>query len=133
MDTAKCIGIGLTLGLIVGVALGSYGLGILIGLAIGGIIRLIQKAKAERRPGLSVSEMRGWTARLAPDFVSLNPGDVCCLVFLFGCRQDSVNLADLVCELLDNEVRLRHAAAIIHDGRGSDPFDSRFEIAARLQ
>ena len=35
MTKAKCIGIGLALGLIFGVALHSYGLGILIGIAIG--------------------------------------------------------------------------------------------------
>jgi hypothetical protein len=35
VDTAKCIGIGLALGLVFGVALHSYGLGIIIGVAIG--------------------------------------------------------------------------------------------------
>jgi hypothetical protein len=44
---SKCIGIGLALGLIFGVATHSYGLGILIGLAIGGGIWLVQ----ERRQG----------------------------------------------------------------------------------
>ena len=45
LDKAKCIGIGLALGLIFGVALHSYGLGILIGLAIGGGIWLVQKRR----------------------------------------------------------------------------------------
>jgi len=45
LDTAKCIGIGLAFGLILGVALHSYGLGILIGLAIGGLICLIQRRR----------------------------------------------------------------------------------------
>ena len=45
MDKAKCIGIGLALGLIFGVALHSYGFGILIGLAIGGGIYLIQRRR----------------------------------------------------------------------------------------
>ena len=42
---SKCIGIGLAFGLIVGAATHSYGLGILIGLAIGGGICLIQKRR----------------------------------------------------------------------------------------
>jgi hypothetical protein len=42
---SKCIGIGLALGLIVGVATHSYGLGILIGLAIGGGIWLVQQRR----------------------------------------------------------------------------------------
>jgi hypothetical protein len=45
LDKAKCIGIGLALGLIFGVALHSYGLGILIGLAIGGGLCLIQRRR----------------------------------------------------------------------------------------
>jgi hypothetical protein len=45
MDTAKCIGIGLALGIVFGVALHSYGLGILIGLAIGGLICLVQRRR----------------------------------------------------------------------------------------
>jgi len=42
---AKCIGIGLALGLIFGVALHSYGLGILIGVAIGLGICAVQRRR----------------------------------------------------------------------------------------
>ncbi len=42
---SKCIGIGLALGLIFGAATHSYGFGILIGLAIGGGICLVQKRR----------------------------------------------------------------------------------------
>jgi hypothetical protein len=42
MDKAKCIGIGLALGLVFGLALHSYGLGIIIGVAIGGLICLVR-------------------------------------------------------------------------------------------
>jgi hypothetical protein len=45
LNKSKCIGIGLALGLIFGVALHSYGLGILIGLGIGGLICLVQKRR----------------------------------------------------------------------------------------
>jgi hypothetical protein len=45
VDTAKCIGIGLALGLIFGVALHSYGLGVIIGVAIGALICLIQRRR----------------------------------------------------------------------------------------
>jgi hypothetical protein len=45
VDTAKCIGIGLALGLVFGVALHSYGLGIIIGVAIGGLICLFQRRR----------------------------------------------------------------------------------------
>jgi hypothetical protein len=45
MDTAKCIGIGLALGLVFGVALHSYGLGIIIGVAIGALICLFQRRR----------------------------------------------------------------------------------------
>jgi hypothetical protein len=48
MDSAKCIGIGLALGIMFGVALHSYGLGILIGLTIGALICFVQ---ARRRSG----------------------------------------------------------------------------------
>ena len=42
---SKCIGIGLALGLIFGVATHSYGFGILIGLAIGGGIWFVQQRR----------------------------------------------------------------------------------------
>ena len=45
MDKTKCIGIGLAFGLIIGAATHSYGLGILIGLAIGGGIYFVQKRR----------------------------------------------------------------------------------------
>jgi hypothetical protein len=48
VDTAKCIGIGLALGIVFGVALHSYGLGILIGLALGGLICLAQRRRRTR-------------------------------------------------------------------------------------
>ena len=46
VNKSKCIGIGLALGLIFGVALHSYGLGILIGLAIGGLICVVQRRRS---------------------------------------------------------------------------------------
>jgi hypothetical protein len=45
VDKAKCIGIGLALGLVVGVALHSYGLGIIIGVVIGALIWLVQNRR----------------------------------------------------------------------------------------
>ena len=45
MSKSKCIGIGLSFGLIVGVALRSYGLGILIGGVIGGLIWFVQQRR----------------------------------------------------------------------------------------
>jgi len=42
---SKCIGIGLAFGLIIGVALKSYGLGILVGTAIGGLICFVQQRR----------------------------------------------------------------------------------------
>jgi hypothetical protein len=45
VNKSKCIGIGLALGLIFGVALHSYGLGMLIGLAIGGGLCLMQRRR----------------------------------------------------------------------------------------
>jgi hypothetical protein len=44
-DTAKCIGIGLTLGFVFGVALHSYALGLLIGVATGLAICLVQRRR----------------------------------------------------------------------------------------
>ena len=45
MTKAKCIGIGLALGLIFGVALHSYGLGILMGIAVGLGIYALQRRR----------------------------------------------------------------------------------------
>lgn len=45
VDKAKCIGIGLALGIVFGLALHSYGLGIIIGLVIGLLIYLFQNRR----------------------------------------------------------------------------------------
>ena len=45
VNRSKCIGIGLALGLIFGVALHSDGRAFLIGLGIGGLIGLVQKRR----------------------------------------------------------------------------------------
>jgi hypothetical protein len=51
----------------------------------------------------------------------------------FGRRQGGIDLAKCLCELLDNEVRLRDPAAIIHDRRGPNLLNARFEIGPRFQ
>jgi hypothetical protein len=45
LSKSKCIGIGLAFGLIVGAASRNYGLGILIGGAIGGLIWFVQQRR----------------------------------------------------------------------------------------
>jgi hypothetical protein len=46
MSWARCIGIGLALGIAVGVALHSYPLGIVIGVGFGAALCLVQKRRA---------------------------------------------------------------------------------------
>lgn len=46
MSWARCIGIGLALGIVIGVVLRSYALGLLIGVLFGGAMRLVQQRRA---------------------------------------------------------------------------------------
>jgi hypothetical protein len=45
LDTAKCIGIGLALGIVLGVAVSSYALGIVIGLVAGALPCVVQRRR----------------------------------------------------------------------------------------
>jgi hypothetical protein len=45
MHTAKCIGIGLALGIVCGVVLHSYALGIIIGVAVGVVLCLVWRRR----------------------------------------------------------------------------------------
>lgn len=42
----RCIGIGLALGIVIGVALHNYPLGIIIGVGFGAVLRLVQQRRA---------------------------------------------------------------------------------------
>ena len=46
MSWARCIGLGLALGIVVGVALHNYALGIIIGVGFGVALCLVQKRRA---------------------------------------------------------------------------------------